>query len=613
MNTMRVRAKFVASRREAMPNDRHLVCGQVRMPVGCLTATPSARARRGVDHENAPAGGVGVKQADLPSWTVREFASGVGGGSSAKHRGLVPCRSQDFEREGRVEDYGSVGRAGTSLTEVLMSLMIMSIGVVSVATLFPISALRTLEANKQTNSTIARFTAEALVDVDPQVVHNPDGVHAYPGAAAGVSDSTPYNSAISVAQAGTSQPTFRGQTYLVDPIGWQGFNEDPLVPGSPLASPFSAYPSPLSSPRDFFGNTAPAVVNWPLTRRYTAASLFSAPYPSTAAGVIAAKARAAALVAQPDNWKVMGEGQFVDSIPPGATTAITGVSLDNDANLQAVSPASVGVYRAVIYDVDGNHSEVRYGITVAYNAGLNAWEVTWLDPLPARFNSPGAGLLPNIGKVRVEVADQVYTWTLTVRKRSSGPASVDVVVYFKRNFDPNNERVFDGEFRKWKLWRDAQNDYDGTPAQRQPGVSGVNDNGVNGVDDVGEIGYPGIYSIEQDVPNGTVTIKVPSGALDDERPKVRRGGYVFDTKNGLWYRVRAVQNKVFGVGPGSNEDWVDVVLDESIRLDSTEDLNGSGTLDLAGEDRNNNGTIDRGGVIVHPNVVNVFPLEIKEP
>lgn len=527
---------------------------------------------------------------------------------------FVASRREAKSNDCHVKRDGCVGRAGTSLTEVLMSLMIMSIGVVSVATLFPISALRTLEANKQTNSTIARFTAEALVDVDPQVVHNPDGVNVFPGAAAGVIDSTPYNSAFSIAPPGPAQATFRGQNYLVDPIGWQGFNEDPATPGTPLPSfPIIAPPPTGNSPRDWFGNTAPAAVNWPLTRRYTGASLFSAPYPSTAAGLIAAKARAAALVAQPDNWKAMGEGQFVDSIPPGTTTGITGVTLDNNANLQAVSPASVGAYRAVIYDVDGDHSEVRSGITVAYNTGLNAWEVTWLDPLPARFNSPGAGLPPNIGKVRVEVGDQVYTWMLSVRKRSSGPASVDVVVFFKRNFDPNNERVFDGEFRKWKLWRDAQNDYDGTPAQRQPGVSGVNDNGVNGPDDVGEIGYPGIYSIEQDVPNGTVTIKVPSAALEDERPKARRGGYVFDTKNGLWYRIRAVQNKLFGVGPGSNEDWVDLVLDESIRLDSTEDLNGSGSLDLTGEDRNNNGTIDRGGVIVHPNVVNVFPLEIKEP
>ena len=502
---------------------------------------------------------------------------------------------------------GYVGRTGTSLTEVLMSLMIMSIGIVSVATLFPISAMRTLEANKQTNSTIARFAAEALIDVDPQFVHNPDGY--YPPV--GPSDSTPYNG-----------PAFRGQNYLVDPIGWQGFNESPTSPGTPLPGfPIIAPPPTGVSPRDWFGNNAPAAVNFPLTRRYTGASLFPLPYPSTAAELLTAKARAAALVAQPDNWKAAGEGQFVDSVPAGATTGILGVTLDGDTDLSSVNPATGVIYRAVIYDVDGDHSEVRQGITATYNTTLNAWEVTWLTALPARFNSPAAGALPNIGKVRIEVADQVYTWMLSVRKRSSGPASVDVVVFFKRNFDPNNERVFDAEFRKFKLWRDAKNDYDDVPpgslTLRKPGVAGVDDNGFNGNDDVGEIGYPGIYSIDQDVQNGTVTIKVPSVATDDERPKLKRGNYIHDTKNGLWYRIRAVQNEQFGVGAGSNEDWVDVVLDESIRLDSTEDLDGSGDLNLTGEDRNGNAMTvpapERGGAIVHPNVVNVFPLEIKEP
>ncbi len=561
MRTMRVRAKFVASRRETMPNGTQMVSGKA-------------------------------------------LAAGVGGKSATKHRWLAPCRSQNVDRDGHV------ARAGTSLTEVLMSLMIMSIGVVSVATLFPISAVRTLEANKQTNSKIASFTAEALKNVDPQIVHNPDGFYPWPPypAGAGATDQTPSGS-----------NAFLRKSYLVDPIGWQAFNEDPATPGTPLLPfPIIAPPPTGVAPRDWFGNsifTLPAgSALAPLSRRYTGASLFPTPYPTTAAQWIDAKARAAALVAQPDNWKATGEGQFVAPIPATATTGITGVTLDGDTDLSSVNPAIGVVYRAVIYDVDGNHSEVRDsirdGMTVSYSG--TAWEVAWLNPLPARFNSPTAGALPNIGKVRIEVADQIYTWMLSVRMRSSGE-SVDVVVFFKRNFDPNNERVFDAEFRKYKLWQNAKNDYDDIPpgslTLRVPGVAGADENGNGTNDDVAEIGYPGIYSIEQDVPNATVTIKVPSTAADDERPKLRRGNYVYDTKNGLWYRIRAVQNEQFGVGPGSNEDWVDVVLDETIRLNSTEDLDGSGSLNLPGEDSNGNGVIDRGGVIVHPNVVKVLPLQ----
>ena len=534
----------------------------------------------------------------------------------------------------------SAGRTGTTLTEVLMSLMIMSIGIVGVASLFPIATMRTLEANKQTISTIARLNAEPAIDtlVDgygrPALVHNPDGEYSY---AAGVTDSTPYNSAVSV-PIGPPPPmnppwnphvTFRGQNYLVDPIGWQGFNSDPTNPGSPLPSPFSAAPpGGFFSPRDYFGNTQPGVVNWPLPRRYVGVTAFlpyANPYPANASQLIVSRIRAMQVATQLDNWKVVVESQVTGSSTStvGGVTGITGVTLDNDVDLSLINLAGSAVYRVVIFDINGTQSEVR----TPYNINAGTLSLDWIPPapaqpqlLPTRFNvSPTTGATPNLGKVRIEVADQIYTWMLTVRKRPTGTASVDVVVFFKRNFDPNRERVFDAEFRKWKLWQNAKNDYDdippGTLTLRKPGLAGVDDNGNGTTDDIGEIGYPvsSVSALEQDYPNATVTLKCPSSALDDERPHPRRGGYIFDTKNAVWYRIRAVQNEQFGVGPGANEDWVDVVLDESIKFDSTEDLDGSGTLNLPGEDVNGNGVIDRGGVIVHPNVVNVFPLESKEP
>lgn len=530
-----------------------------------------------------------------------------------------------------LRECGSFTRAGTTLTEVLMSLMIMSIGVVSVATLFPIATMRTLEANKQTVSTIARFNAEPAIDtfVDgygrPALVHNPDGEYAFPGAPAGVLDSTPYNSSGSVPQAGTQQATFRGQTFLVDPIGFQGFNEDSATPGAPLPSPFSAYPPALSVPRDFFGNsvfTVPAgSVLTPLPRRYPGANAFlpfANPYPTNAAQLVASRLRAAGVATQPDNWKLVLESQVtgVSTSTVSGVTGITGVTLDNDVDLSLINLAS-GVYRVVIFDIEGERSETRD----LYNINAGALSVDWVPAapgqpqlLPTRFDtSPTTGAAPNVGKVRIEVVDQVYTWMLSVRKRPTGDASVEVVVFFKRNFDPNRERVFDAEFRKWKLWRDAKNDYDGSLNLRKPGVFNVNDNAIGPADDIGEIGYPVTNFLEQDYPNATVTLKVSSAATDDERPHPRRGGYIYDTRNGVWYRIRAIQNQQFAVGPGANEDWVDVVLDETITLDSTEDLDGSGSLNLPGEDSNGNGVIDRGGAIVHPSVVNVFRLEIKKP
>ena len=62
------------------------------------------------------------------------------------------------------------GRGGTTLTEVLISMLIMGIGIVSLATLFPISVLRSIQATQVTNATMLRYNAEALVDLNPNIL-----------------------------------------------------------------------------------------------------------------------------------------------------------------------------------------------------------------------------------------------------------------------------------------------------------------------------------------------------------------------------------------------------------------------------------------------------------
>jgi hypothetical protein len=51
-------------------------------------------------------------------------------------------------------------RSGATLTEVLMSLLVMSIGIVSVITIFPISLLRSIQATQLTNARLIRHNAE---------------------------------------------------------------------------------------------------------------------------------------------------------------------------------------------------------------------------------------------------------------------------------------------------------------------------------------------------------------------------------------------------------------------------------------------------------------------
>jgi type II secretory pathway pseudopilin PulG len=63
-------------------------------------------------------------------------------------------------------------RAGVSLAEVLISMLIMSIGVVSLATLFPISVLRTAQASQLTHAVFLRNNAEAAIESNLGLLSN---------------------------------------------------------------------------------------------------------------------------------------------------------------------------------------------------------------------------------------------------------------------------------------------------------------------------------------------------------------------------------------------------------------------------------------------------------
>ena len=75
---------------------------------------------------------------------------------------------------------GRPARSGVSLSEVLMSLGLMSIGIAFIAGIFPLAALRTLRATNLTNATILRFNAEAAIATQEDfagtrraLIHNP--------------------------------------------------------------------------------------------------------------------------------------------------------------------------------------------------------------------------------------------------------------------------------------------------------------------------------------------------------------------------------------------------------------------------------------------------------
>lgn len=63
-----------------------------------------------------------------------------------------------------------VARDGATLTEVLISILVMSVGVLSVMAMFPISILRSIQATQLTNAAILRENVRQQIAIFPEVV-----------------------------------------------------------------------------------------------------------------------------------------------------------------------------------------------------------------------------------------------------------------------------------------------------------------------------------------------------------------------------------------------------------------------------------------------------------
>tara|TARA_R110002072_G_scaffold173600_1_gene328231 strand:- start:27737 stop:29029 length:1293 start_codon:yes stop_codon:yes gene_type:complete len=427
-----------------------------------------------------------------------------------------------------------------------MSLMIMGIGVVSLATLFPISTLRVLEATNLTNSTVARFNAEGIIDSFPQMIHNPDG------------DSTTREA---------------GKNYIVDPLGWhellaQGVASPVLYEyNRPTTGAFQITRPPISQQTRYLGDNV------------SSPALFTS---------IDIARRVASLQ---DTTTDFGEG-FPD--PDGINTAaytlngdglVTGLTMPTEVDLSVFTLPTTDPayqdptnYQAVIFDVTGRYSEIRTIESVSIQT------INWPSrPLPARYSSI-------VGLVRIERTDPFYSWMLTVRKRASGPANVDVVVFSKRDFNELSEQVYVGDMRRFTLGDDGV-----------PGTAGVDLNNDGNNNELAELGYPG----SDDQQNNRVTVDWDPSLYSTapEKPLLRRGGFVFDAANALWYRVLTIEE-----APTATSAVL--ALEKAISRNNTEDLIENNSLD-AGEDLNSNGDIDRGGIIIPRGVVAVFPLETK--
>ncbi|MHC4880945.1 MAG: hypothetical protein ACYTGL_31220 [Planctomycetota bacterium] len=474
---------------------------------------------------------------------------------------------------------------GTTLTEVLMSLMIMGIGVVSIATLFPLSAQRALQATHMTNATVLRYNAEAVTQSNPAIVFDADGDGIW---------------------------NARGN-YVVDPLGFQEMQ--------PL---YDLLGSTSNAERTRFGNRFDIGQDgdpdndtlswWPPPRHPGIASL--------------SLENARSLVTLPDTFEENTQG-FPESFN------LTSITLPPESVLENID-VGTDSFRVTVFDITGRFSEVRdledfnhngavdsslgesdkNGDGILEDIVISGQTVTWTTPLPPLFDITANG----IGRVVIESPRSWYSWILTVRARASGPANIDVVVYFKRGFSLDAEQVYVADLRKFDLGPN--------------GVAGStgDDNGNGQDDDSLDIGYP----FSDDRPNNRIVVELDASLYPDAdgdgnpdappRPALRRGGYIFDCRNAFWYRVRDFE---FDDVDSDGFDEAVVILDEQIHRNNTEDIDGNGALsprqdiDTDGdgnpdlvvppEDRDGDGNIDRGGILIPEGVMSVFPLRTQFP
>lgn len=294
--------------------------------------------------------------------------------------------------------------AGSTLTEVLVSLMIMSIGIVSLATMFPISVLRSVKASQLTHGSDLRWNAEQLLSLYSRMVKDPDN------------NGTNYDEV-------DSSSVFI-EKFVIDPLGW-----------------WKSSGGTAPTIRDYYGNVSGTART--TIPRYN--------------GLTNSEASADFINTLPDSWVVQYEGT-ASNITPG--TGGTQLDVSGLSAVMTALPSGV-VTRAVLFDSNQKTSQVRTitqlsGNTIYWTEDLNGNSTldtgedknynNSLDnhPLPSSFTPV---------KVRIESQERRYTWLLTVRDRNyvaaanSATMDLDVVIFFRRFYDETvDDLLYDAKF-----------------------------------------------------------------------------------------------------------------------------------------------------------------------
>ncbi len=444
--------------------------------------------------------------------------------------------------------------AGATLTEILMALMVMGIGLVSVASLFPISMLRSAQATKLTNGVLLKLQCEEYIQALPGLARN-NYDPGYP-----VFNQSVYPSEIDNVLANvefTPRSVVWPRHSIKNPNILDNLkNSLPLNVVSvvdPLGASFSSGTAALSYGKDFYGLHTITPLYYAADRKnggFNLASTFQ-------------KNQAFSMFGSNDSWK-----QFLSSIEvTGGGAGATTVTL-NDVKTadvtefgNALTAGSLG--RIVLVDISGKQSHV------SLVTGVSGQTITFSAPLPEN------GLYGAISEVRLELFESRYTCMVTLRKQlvSLGADGLPGVA----GKDDDNS--------------DGDNDL-------VTGADGLNEVGWPGSDDVvrilggdlvvffrrdfSAIGEQ-VYGVENLV-KGQVGIQPQEvrirwkSAEPDAKPRIRQGGYVFDSRNGYWYQIRTVieEDRAVPAARLAATQWIDSSNDREavIMLDRSPEATG---------------------------------------
>lgn len=283
-------------------------------------------------------------------------------------------------------------RQGATLSEVLVALLIMAIGVISLASLFPIAVLKTAKASQLTTAADMSYNARTWTSLFPHIIQDPDPTDSN-------NDGAPFNDV-----------GYLPTAYLFDPLA--------LIPGRPVAMP--------------------AAVG--LLPRY-------------GGGFNGSAAAADRICSNLDSWTMLHEGS-VTSIN-GARTQVQVNNLNLIQGLQWPGANAMRVH-LFYNGGKSSHTRMVTSATAGsatLDLSEDANSNGTLDPGEDQNGNGGLDLhtLPagmTYETARIESRERRFSWLLTLTSDgfiAGSPTQnvlVKVVVYFGRGFSQEEERIY---------------------------------------------------------------------------------------------------------------------------------------------------------------------------